>query len=98
MFFAEVQRFKWVRGTIFGFEVVPEVWRIKAVSSGKILSLWFITLGIFFSLDVKLNFPEWSLLLTMRLNILIPLFFATSTTGEFDYSFTISAFGFKSSR
>ena len=68
------------------------------MSSGIILSFLLMTLGIIFLLDVKLNFPELSLLLNLRLNILISIFFATSITGELDSYFTISAFGFKSSK
>ena len=34
---ADVQRFKCVNGTILGFEVVPDVCSINAISSGRIL-------------------------------------------------------------
>ena len=77
IFLAEKTMFFWVRGTIFGLEVVPDVWRTKAWSFPLEL-LSFVSIKL---LTCKLNVPAGSLLFYYTNKIGILDFFAAITLG-----------------
>ena len=76
---AEATRLPWVSGTILGREVVPEVWRTSAVSSGRAR---LVTAGCLASPStVRLNDPAGAPSATSRRRTMAPRRRATATVG-----------------